>query len=154
MRKIIEYKQTEEHVRDNISKNIFRVNSENTEITAKTKNRINQSVLREFVLNLYNNECALCEINKPDLLVCSHIKPWKVDEENRLNPRNAICFCVLHDKLFDKGYFSLDKDYKIIFGSKADSQIKRLLEGLNFKVPLNYKPDISFLKFHYNEICK
>lgn len=154
LRKIIEYKQTEEHVRDNISKNIFRVNTENTEITAKTKNRINQSVLREFVLNLYNNECALCEINKPDLLVCSHIKPWKVDEENRLNPRNAICFCVLHDKLFDNGYFSLDKDYKIIFGSKADSQIKRLLEGLNFKVPLNYKPDISFLKFHYNEICK
>jgi len=154
LRKIIEYKQTEEHVRDNISKNIFRVNSENTEITAKTKNRINQSVLREFVLNLYNNECALCEINKPDLLVCSHIKPWKVDEENRLNPRNAICFCVLHDKLFDKGYFSLDKDYKIIFGPKADSQIKRLLEGLNFKVPLSYKPDISFLEFHYNEICK
>ncbi len=31
---------------------------------------------------------------------------------------------------------------------------KRLLEGLNFKVPLSYKPDISFLKFHYNEICK
>jgi hypothetical protein len=35
LEKIIEYKQTEEHVRDNISKNIFRVNTENTEITAK-----------------------------------------------------------------------------------------------------------------------
>jgi putative restriction endonuclease len=154
LRKIIEYKQTEEHIRDNIKKNNFSVNSKNTEISAKTKIRINQSVLREFVLALYNNECALCEINKPDLLVCSHIIPWKVDRENRLNPSNAICFCILHDKLFDKGYFSLDKGYRIIFGSKADSQIKRLMEGRKFKVPLSYKPDISFLEFHYNEICK
>lgn len=154
LKKVIEYKQTEEQVKDNIGKKLFIVNNENTEITAKTKNRINQSVLREFVLNLYNNECALCTINKPDLLVCSHIKPWKVDEENRLNPSNAICFCVLHDKLFDKGYFSLDKDYKIVFSAKADSQIRDLMKGLYFKVPSDYKPDVSFLNYHYNEICK
>jgi hypothetical protein len=152
--KIKEYKRIEEQVRDNIRQKIFRVNNENTEITAKTKIRINQSVLREYVLDIYNNECALCNINKPDLLVCSHIKPWKIDEENRLNPSNAICFCVLHDKLFDKGYFSLDKDYKIIYGPKADAQIRNLLQGLHFKVPSAYKPNVSFLKYHYNEICK
>ncbi len=154
LEKIREYKRTEEQARENIWKRVFKVNNEDTEITARTKIRINQSVLREYVLNLYNNECALCKINKPDLLVCSHIKPWKIDEENRLNPSNAICFCVLHDKLFDKGYFSLDKDYKIIFGSKADSQIKDLMKGLYFKVPSDYKPDVTFLSYHYNEICK
>lgn len=151
--KINEYKETEKQARENIKKRTFKVNNK-TQITVLTKNRINQSVLREFVLDVYNNECALCNINKHDLLVCSHIKPWNIDEENRLNPSNAICFCALHDKLFDKGYFSLDKDYKIIFGSKADSQIKRLMEGLTFKVPLHHKPDVKLLEYHYNELCK
>lgn len=153
LKKVIEYKSVEKQVRDNVGKRGFKVNSENTEITAKTKIRINQSVLREYVLSLYNNECALCNINKSDLLICSHIKPWSIDDENRLNPSNAICFCVLHDKLFDKGYFSIDNNYRIIFGAKADSQIKGLMKGLRFKKPTDYLPDTSFLNYHYDEIC-
>jgi putative restriction endonuclease len=154
LRKILEYKETEQQAKNNLEKEIFSVKNNNTEITSKTKNRINQSVLRNFVLNLYNNECAICGISKPDLLVCSHIKPWKTDEENRLNPSNTICLCVLHDKLFDKGYFSLDKNYQIIFGKKADLQIRDMMKGLTFKVPLNYKPGVEFLEYHYNEICR
>ena len=154
LKKIIEYKNVEKQTRDNFSKKKFKINNENTEINAKTKIRINQSVLREYVLSLYNNECAICNINKPDLLICSHIKPWSIDEGNRLNPSNAICFCALHDKLFDKGYFSIDSNYKIIFGTKADSQIRELMHGLSFKKPRDYLPDISFLNYHNNEICK
>lgn len=154
LRKVIEFKNLEKQVKNNIGRKGFIVNSENTEITAKTKIRINQSVLRDYVLSLYNNECALCNINKSDLLICSHIKPWSIDEENRLNPSNAICFCVLHDKLFDKGYFSLDNNYKIIFGAKADSQIRDLMKGLSFKKPKDYLPDTLFLSYHYDEICK
>jgi len=154
IKKVIAYIQTKEEAELNLNNKIFRVNNEHTEKDTKTKARIYQSVLRNAVLNYYNNECSLCNINKSDLLVCSHIIPWNVDKENRLNPSNAICFCVLHDKLFDKGYFSLDKDYNIIFGSKADVQIKNLMKGLRFKVPLYYKPDPFFLDYHYNEICK
>lgn len=154
LKKVLAYIRTKENVTSNIKNKIFGVTNEDTEISATTKVRIYQSVLREHILNLYNNECALCNINKPDLLICSHIKPWSIDEENRLNPSNAICFCILHDKLFDKGYFSLDKDYKIIFGSKADLQIKDLMKGLYFKEPLDYKPNALFLEYHYNEICK
>ncbi|HWQ96708.1 MAG TPA: HNH endonuclease [Negativicutes bacterium] len=154
LRKVMEYKRFEKQVRDNIGNKSFFINSGSTEITATTKVRINQSVLRDYVLRLYNNECALCNINKTDLLVCSHIKPWSIDEENRLNPSNAICFCVLHDKLFDKGYFSIDNDYGIIYGTKADSQIRELMNGLRFKKPKDYLPDTSFLNYHYDEICK
>jgi len=154
LKKVSEYKNVEKKVSDNLVNKVFKVDNENTEISAKTKIRINQSVLRDYILHLYNNECALCDINKPDLLVCSHIKPWSLDIENRLNPSNAICFCVLHDKLFDKGYFSIDSDYRIIFGAKADTQIRELMNGLDFKKPSNYLPDTSFLDFHNNEICK
>lgn len=116
--------------------------------------RVYQKKLREIVLSNYNFTCAICEINKPDLLVCSHIKPWAVDKEERLNPRNAICFCVLHDKMFDKGYFSLDSEFKIIFGFKSDEPIKRLLSDLKFKLPKINAPKVEFLEYHFNEICK
>lgn len=152
--KVNEYRTFEKQVETNIIHGEFRVNNENTEISVQTKHRINQSVLRNYILKLYNHECALCNINKTDLLVCSHIKPWNIDEENRLNPSNAICFCVLHDKLFDKGYFSLDNNYNVIFSSKADSQIKDLFKGIKFKLPSHYKPDKKLLEYHYCEICR
>ena len=129
-------------------------NNNPTESKSEIKVRAYQNKLREIVLDNYNSTCAICEINKSDLLICSHIKPWFADKEERLNPRNAICFCVLHDKMFDKGYFSLDSEYKIIFGTKSDEQIKKLLIDLEFKKPKINEPYISFLEYHYNEICK
>lgn len=124
-----------------------------TESKSEIRVRVYQNKLREIVLDNYKSACAICEINKPDLLVCSHIKPWKADKEERLNPRNAICFCVLHDKMFDKGYFSIDSEFKIIFGPKSDKLVKKLLTDLEFKKPKVSEPDISFLKYHYDEIC-
>lgn len=122
---------------------------DNTEITVTTKQRVGQNKLRDYILEIYNYQCALCEINKDDLLICSHIIPWKIDEENRLNPRNAICLCALHDKLFDKGYFSLNENYEIIFTSKTDDMIKSLLKDLKFREPSQHSPDIDLLKKHF-----
>ncbi|MBZ9626651.1 HNH endonuclease [Psychroflexus sp. CAK1W] len=128
-------------------------NNNPTESKNNIKVRAYQNKLREIVLDNYNSTCSICEINKSDLLVCSHIKPWMADKEQRLNPQNAICFCVLHDKMFARGYFSIDSKYNIIFGPKSDNQIKKLLNNLKFKEPKVNKPDISFLEYHYNEIC-
>lgn len=131
------------------------INKENnpTETSSEIKSRVYQNKLREIVLDNYDCTCAICDINKVDLLVCSHIIPWSFDKKERLNPENAICFCALHDKLFDKGYFSLDSEYKIIYGLKADKQIKKLLTNLKFKVPKENKPNINFLNYHFREIC-
>ncbi|MEZ4802687.1 MAG: HNH endonuclease [Gelidibacter sp.] len=129
-------------------------NNNLTEATSEIKVRAYQNKLRQIVLDNYSYTCAICEINKTDLLICSHIKPWNVDKEERLNLRNAICLCVLHDKMFDKGYFSLDSEYNIILGKKSDEQIKKLLADLKFKKPKINEPDKLFLDFHFNEICK
>ncbi|WGH76785.1 HNH endonuclease [Tenacibaculum tangerinum] len=129
-------------------------NNNPTESKSEIKVRAYQNKLREIVLDNYNSTCAICEINKTDLLVCSHIKPWFVDKEERLNPKNTICFCVLHDKMFDKGYFSLDSNFKIIFGEKADNQIKELLKTSKFKRPKINEPNEVFLKYHFEEICR
>lgn len=131
-----------------------RLNSKNTtEISTETKRRIGQDTLRDYILENYNHECAICNINKDDLLVCSHIVPWSIDKKNRLNPQNAICLCALHDKLFDRGYFSLSENYKLIFGRKADEHIKKMLAKSKFKMPNENYPDINLLQKHFIEQC-
>lgn len=124
------------------------MDTKKTEINVITTQRIKQSVLRNYVLENYNFKCAICNINRKDLLICSHIVPWAIDKTNRLNPANAICFCVLHDKLFDRYYFSLDEKYDFVFGRRADSSVKKLFKGFKFKKPNSYAPDIGLLKQH------
>ncbi len=129
-------------------------NLNSTEITTTTKQRIGQDKLRKYILDIYDHKCAICHIDKDDLLTCSHIVPWKVDEDNRLNPRNAICLCAIHDKLFDKGYFSLDENYEFKFSSKSNSKITSLFNGLKFREPYRDLPDKELLKKHFNNHCK
>lgn len=127
--------------------------SDITEKSVNIKQRLYQSVLRERVLSNYKHKCAICGLDKDDLLICSHIKPWSEDKLNRLNPRNAICLCVLHDKLFDKGYFSLDNNYNLLFSEKSDFKIKQLFSEYKFNKPHIEEPDIEFLSYHRNKIC-
>lgn len=154
LKKIKECQDYEKQVRQQIQRKQFIFNNKKTEISVTTKVRINQDVLREIVLENYNQECALCDIKSKDLLVCSHIVPWGIDQENRLNPRNSICFCVLHDKLFDRGYFSLDDNYGIIISKKADKYIKSILKSIRFKKPHKDAPKIPFLRFRRKEMIQ
>jgi len=128
-------------------------NNNLTEFVSMTKKRIYQDKLRVIVLDNYRNQCALCDIDKQDLLICSHIIPWSADKKARLDPANAICFCVLHDRLFDKGYFSLDSNYNIIYSNKADNLVKKLLAKLKFFHPKISPPSKEYLNFHYNQMC-
>lgn len=78
------------------------------------KVRVNQSFFRSTILASYNNTCCITGINIPELLVAGHIKPWSIDEKNRLNPRNGIAINSLHDKAFEYGLFTITTDYKIL----------------------------------------
>lgn len=151
--KIKSYIEEENEVQNKI-RGLSVENITSTEITVETKQRIGQKELREYILEIYQHKCALCDIDKDDLLICSHIIPWKVDEKNRLNPQNAICLCAQHDKLFDKGYFSLDAQYDIKFGLKADNKIINMFKDIKFREPLKDSPDKELLKVHYNSYCR
>ena len=76
---------------------------------AFVKQRVNQDAFRSMILNLYEKRCALTGINIPALLVASHIIPWAVNQQERLNPENGLCLSALYDKAFDKGFISFAK---------------------------------------------
>jgi len=120
------------------------------------KVRVNQSFFRSSILASYNNTCCITGITQPELLVAGHIKPWSVDEKNRLNPQNGIAINALHDKAFESGLITITPDYKIkISPSLLKQKESRTLEDYFLKLdnkdiilPSKFLPDVALLKYH------
>lgn len=120
------------------------------------KARINQDFFRNMVLSSYNNQCCITGLNKPELLIASHIVPWSQDEANRTNPHNGLCLNALHDKAFDKGLIGVDKSYKIQVSIKISEYLPNQAIEDNFLkyiekeiiLPVKFLPNIEFLEWH------
>jgi predicted restriction endonuclease len=84
--------------------------AKNRDVT--TTARIGQDFFRKMILVNYG-KCAVCGIEHNSLLIASHILPWAHYPKDRLNPRNGLCLCALHDKAFDSNLLYIDPEYKI-----------------------------------------
>ena len=99
---------------------------------------------------------------KKELLVASHIKPWNVSDEKteRTNPCNGLCLNSLHDKAFDMGLITLNKDYKLIVSKEMkhvsmDTVTKEWFhwyEGKKIILPDKFLPGKSFIEYHNDVI--
>ncbi|WP_123884953.1 HNH endonuclease [Chryseobacterium indoltheticum] len=136
-----------------LKKNINPQNKK-TERLQLVKSRIYQDVLKYYTSMNYNKCCALCQIDQPELLVASHIIPWSVDEDKRLDLDNCILLCNFHDKLFDKGFISLDENFNLIISKKLSRNVVNLLENSFFKTPKEYLPNQKYLKLHREDILR
>lgn len=130
--------------------------------TRLVKTRIGQSFFRSSVLSAYNHTCAITGLNINEFLVASHIKPWARDEGNRLNPHNGICLNSIHDKAFDSGLITIDKDFKVVTSSKlkehytnkfVDNVFKKY-ENTKILIPNKFQPSKEFLQYHNDVIFK
>lgn len=124
------------------------------------KTRVNQSVFRQFVLANYNYSCAISGINVPDLLVGSHIVPWSVNVEERLNPENGLCLSAIHDRAFDRGLIGINTDLKILI-SKDLKQFSKTpfydeyfgqFEYKPLSKPRKYLPRKEFIEYHLEQV--
>ena len=120
------------------------------------KVRVNQSFFRSSILASYNNTCCITGIQQPEFLIAGHIKPWSLDEKNRLNPQNGIAINALHDKAFENGLLTITTDYKIkisslLFKQKKSNSIEDYFlkyDNQDMILPSRFLPDIEFLKYH------
>lgn len=120
------------------------------------KVRVNQSFFRSAILASYNNTCCITGIKQPELLIAGHIKPWSIDEKNRLNPCNGIAVNALHDKAFETGLMTITSDYKIkisslLFKEKNKPNIEDYFLKYDDKdiiLPTRFLPNIDFLEYH------
>jgi len=89
-----------------------------TEITRPTKQRRGQYYFRDIVLNNYDNRCAITGLPIRELLIASHILPWRSHEAERLNVRNGIALNRLHDAAFDQGLIAFDDDLHLLLSNR------------------------------------
>lgn len=162
---LIVKKETNPHT---ISKKLiqyFDLTKEGEDIISETKRRKGQEYFRRMILTNYGFRCALTGIDIPQLLLASHIIPWKdISHKNeRLNPCNGICLSPLYDKAFDKGLITISPDnYSIILSSvlrehESQEYYDRhfgCIDGRHIFTPDNYKPSKDFLAYHRDHVFK
>lgn len=130
---------------------------EGSEKEVKIKQRVNQSFFRNSVLTSYQNACCITGISNKELLIASHIKPWKISNSvEKTNPKNGLCLNALHDKAFDQGFITVSDDYKIIVsneikdicdGKTVESYFK-IYNGSRIRLPEKFLPEKTFIQYH------
>ncbi len=118
---------------------------------ATIKQRTVQYEYRKEALKLWNNSCAVLGIQKPKILIASHIKPWRVaDNRERIDPKNSLILSPLYDKLFDLGVITFKpSNGKIELSTQLDnSDYDRF--GINDSRHLSTVPDGTedYLEYH------
>lgn len=126
------------------------------------KTRVGQYFFRMSVLSAYRNRCCITGMELLNLLIASHIKPWRDSDEKteRTNPSNGLCLNALHDKALDKGLITIDKNYRVvnskqIKNAEMDSESRAWLqayEGKQIVLPDRFYPGMKFVEYHNDMI--
>lgn len=131
-----------------------------TEELRAVKTRVNQSFFRSSVLSAYNLRCCITGMNVPELLVASHIIPWKENIE-RTNPKNGLCLNNLHDKAFDRGLLTIDEEFRVIISNEISNSKNHAvndylirIRNKKIELPDKFLPNQEFLNYHRTNIFK
>jgi putative restriction endonuclease len=125
------------------------------------KARINQDFFRKTVLASYNFKCCITGLPLPQLLIASHIKPWKDSDSltERTDPRNGLLLNSFHDRAFDKGLITIDKKYTIHVSSSVknstDESISMWMSRYHnqkITLPQRFIPSHKYIEYHNDVI--
>ena len=155
--KFLDFIKSDYHKRieDSIISEIVKIEKsqslKDTEKKAIVLSRIGQGTFRKELIN-YWGRCSVSGITSTWILIASHIKPWRVSNNNeRLDVYNGLLLLPNLDKLFDKGYISFNTNGQVIYSkylSMDDKKTLHLTDDLKLsKVNPNHIP---YLKYHNN----
>lgn len=172
---IAEQQEIEKHVRDEIlSEPLIEIVSEEednlipeidilsegTRIT-QTNRRVRNATWALRIKKKYSFRCAVpnCDVQGELFVEAAHIKPDGVQESHpphRAHILNGLCLCRHCHILFDKGYFSLTDDYKVITSRKLseiiEQNLKRVVissENQIIKSRIDRRwPLVDFIRYH------
>ena len=117
--------------------------------------RKGQGKYRERLLE----ECWFCpftHITEPELLIASHIKPWRdSNDDEKIDPKNGFALSPMYDKLFDRGFITFSDERRIRLSNWIS---RRAFEIIGLKenqfvqdLPLDEKRKY-YLEYHRNHV--
>jgi len=140
--------------------------STNTHFMNSTK-RIRNNTWSIRIKRKYEYKCAVpnCDAKGKLFVESSHIKPDNLPENgtpHRSHILNGICLCRHCHIAFDKGYFSLTDNHRVItspkFNDIADQHLKTVIISSNNDIIKNRldrrMPLIEFVQYHRHNIFK
>lgn len=99
---------------------VFALGESLTERLVERKIRLSQHRFALEVMDNCGRRCVFCGFEprslpvRSGLLRASHIKPWAVaDHRERVDVRNGLAACPVHDAAFDQGYLTVNGEYRI-----------------------------------------
>lgn len=140
--------ELEQDIEDIITDNS---NDETDKITL-IKTRIGQGEFRKGLISYWKG-CAVTGYKTPNMLIASHIKPWRdSNNQERLDRFNGLLLTPNIDKAFDTGFISFDSKGKILISDIFDSPKELGIEdGMKIKFEnahrryLEYHRDVVFM---------
>ncbi len=121
-----------------------------TETQSIIMTRIGQGQFRDDLIDYWGG-CSVTNCQLTEVLVASHIKPWKDSSDiERLDVYNGLLLLATLDKLFDRGYISFDNEGKIIISTLInDYNIIGINKNMSIDIETEHK---KYLKFHRENI--
>ncbi len=123
------------------------------DVTVLARRRKSQDRLRALALDNYERRCAFCDVKEQGFLRAAHIARWADDLENRANLHNVVSMCLIHDALFEQGYFTLADDASVLIKVVASKTLAVVLKRhTKFQPPKAFHPAPQFLRQHRERI--
>jgi hypothetical protein len=117
-----------------------------TDKVSLIKTRVGQGEFRDSLLSYWKG-CAVTRYKIPSMLIASHIKPWRVsDNQERLDTFNGLLLTPNLDKAFDNGFISFDANGKILISEVLE---KPALLGIMDSMKINFESNHQrYLEYH------
>ena len=114
--------------------------------------RIGQGKYRKDLIGLWG-KCSVSECNMTDLLIASHIKPYRYcKEEEKFDVDNGLLLSKNIDHLFDQGWISFNDDGSILYSEKLDENLKKKLKTYFLDKKYLSNKRLNYLKYHRENI--
>ena len=109
-----------------------------TEREGLVRSRVGQGVYRRKILDKWENKCSVTGYNKKEILISSHIVPWRdSNRTEKYDVDNGLLLSPDLDGLFDKNLISFKNDGKIIFSSLLNEEDLEVL-GIHKNMSLRF----------------
>ena len=127
------------------------------------KSAAREAVFGKAVVGIYDYKCAFCRLKvsnslNQNIVDGAHIEPFAISFNNQIT--NGISLCKNHHWAFDKGWFSLTDNYKIMITTDLQEESPHtrkmqefhgediLLPDAKKYAPEKYYPSHNSLKWH------
>lgn len=130
------------------------------DIKDQDKTFVRNAAFRRNIVSLYQQNCAVCRLkivslDGQDIVDGAHIKPFSEFHDDRFD--NGIALCKNHHWAFDRGWFGINDEYKIIVPpdriyeeTPANLRSLQNYDGEDIVLPNSeiYNPRIDSLQWH------